>query len=264
MPEGHTIHRLARDLRRDLTEEPVHAWSPQGRFTDGAARLDGNRIVGTEAHGKHLFVDWDTGDTLYVHLGLIGKFRPSPSTDEPRGAIRLRLASNGTAWDLSGPMACRLATPDERERVLRNAGPDPLRRDADPARFGAALEKRAAPIGAALLDQSVIGGIGNVYRAELCFLCGVLPTRPARSLSADEVRCLWDEAVRLLRIGLRGNRIVTRDPAEVGVPGPAKVPQDERLYVYKRGGEACYRCGAPIESADVGGRRTWWCPHCQR
>lgn len=264
MPEGHTIHGLARDLRRDLTGGPVRASSPQGRFADGAARLDGSRLAGTEAHGKHLFVDWDSGDTLYVHLGLIGKFRPSPAVDEPRGAIRLRLASDGTAWDLSGPMACRLITPDERERVVRNAGPDPLRRDGDPERFAAALARRTMPIGAALLDQSAIGGIGNVYRAELCFLCGVLPTRPAKSLTRDEVDCLWAEAVRLLRIGLRANRIVTRDPAELGVPSPAKVPQDERLYVYKRGGEPCHRCGTPIESADVGGRRTWWCPRCQR
>jgi formamidopyrimidine-DNA glycosylase len=265
MPEGHTIHRLARDLRRDLRGQDVQVSSPQGRFADGATRLDGRRLTATHAHGKHLFLDWDTGETLYVHLGLIGKFRRRPAPPPPPvGAIRLRMGGELAVWDLSGPMACRLGGPETRSEQLRDAGPDPLRRDADPDRFAHALSRRSIPIGAALLDQSVIAGIGNVYRAELCFLCGILPTRPSKQLAPAQVTALWSTAVELLQIGVRLNRIVTRVPQEVGVSAPGRVPHVERLYVYKRGGEPCRRCGTSIASAEIAGRRTWWCARCQR
>jgi endonuclease VIII len=264
MPEGHTLHRLARHLRRDLKGDPVEVSSPQGRFAEGAARLDGCRVVGTDAYGKHLFVHWDSGDVLYVHLGLIGKFRrmPAPPT-AARGAIRLRVAGPRAVWDLSGPMACRVGDPDLPAALLSRAGPDPLRRDADPDRFTGALRRRTTPIGAALLDQTVISGVGNVYRAELCFLCGVHPARPSRSLGDDEVEALWDAAVSQLRVGARLGRIVTRVPEEVGLTTPARIATDERLYVYRRGGEPCHRCATPIAAGELGGRRTWWCPTCQ-
>jgi formamidopyrimidine-DNA glycosylase len=92
MPEGHTIHRLARDLQRTLGGGPVRAWSPQGRFSDGAALLDGRSLVRADAWGKYLFCDFGVGEVLHVHLGLIGKFRrkPAPAPD-PVGLIRLRL-----------------------------------------------------------------------------------------------------------------------------------------------------------------------------
>jgi formamidopyrimidine-DNA glycosylase len=264
MPEGHTLHRLARDIRRDLRGSVVRASSPQGRFTDSAARLDGHRLLGTEAYGKHLFLDWDTGDTLYVHLGLIGKFRRRPAPPPtPVGEIRLRLTGEPATWDLSGPMACRLVDPAARLDVLRGAGPDPLRRDGDPERFAAALARRSIPLGAALLDQSVISGVGNVYRAELCFLCGIRPIVPARDLRVEQVGALWRATVEMLTIGVRLDRIVTRVPAEVGVASAGRVPMSERLYVYKRGGEPCRRCGTLITWAEIGGRRTWWCPRCQ-
>jgi endonuclease-8 len=264
MPEGHTIHRLARDLRRDLAGGAVRATSPQGRFADGATRLDGHVLRRTEAYGKHLFLGWETGELLYIHLGLIGKFRRKPApVPAPVGEVRLRLETGTVAWDLSGPMACAIDTPAMRARVLEKAGPDPLRRDADPDRFVHALARRATPIAAALLDQGAVSGIGNVYRAEICFLCGIHPLTPAKSLAAEQAKALWATSVDLLTIGLRLNRIVTRDPAEVGARSPGRVPDDERLYVYKRGGEPCRRCTTSIIGADVAGRRVWWCPGCQ-
>ena len=90
MPEGHTIHRLARDLRKELGTGPIRATSPQGRFAEGAAALDGRSIRRSDAWGKHLFVDFDS-EVLHVHLGLIGKFRPAPVAETPRDTIRLRL-----------------------------------------------------------------------------------------------------------------------------------------------------------------------------
>jgi endonuclease-8 len=264
MPEGHTIHRLARDLRRDLAGGAVTASSPQGRFDLGASRLDGRRLDGTEACGKHLFLEWEGAELLYIHLGLIGKFRrrPAPLPD-PVGQVRLRLATDAVAWDLSGPMACAVDSLAMRDRVIAKSGPDPLRRDADPDRFAHALQRRSLPIAGALLDQAAIAGIGNVYRAELCFLCGLHPLTPAKAVPPEQVKALWEASVELLTIGVRLNRIVTREPAEVRVRAHGRVPMSERLYVYKRGGEPCRRCQTPIVWETVGGRRVWWCPTCQ-
>ena len=102
-----------------------------------------------------------------------------------------------------------------------------------------------------------------MYRAEICFLAGIHPLVPAREVSSEDAKVLWVLSVDLLTIGLRLNRIVTRDPQEVGLRSPSRISDDERLYVYKRDGEPCRRCHTTIVWADVGGRRVWWCPRCQ-
>jgi endonuclease VIII len=136
MPEGHTIHRLARDMADDLADRPVAASARQERFADGARRLDGQVLTGTDAHGKHLFLHFDSGDVLYVHLGLIGAFRRHPlPAPEPSPNLRLRLEGDSTAWDLTGPMVCELRDPDVVDHVASSLGPDPLRRGADARRF---------------------------------------------------------------------------------------------------------------------------------
>ena len=261
MPEGHTIHRLARDLRSTLKGGPVLADSPQGRFADGAAAIDGASLRRADAWGKYLFCDFGTGEVLHVHLGLIGRFRrrPSPPPD-PTGAVRLRLAGEGATWDLSGPTRCELVTPDEQDRVVARLGADPLRTDADVAAARDRIECSNRPIGAIMLDQSVIAGIGNVYRAELLFLCGIHPERQARSLSDDEFDDLWSRTVELMRIGVRLGRIVTTDPDEIGRPR-SRMRSDDRLYVYNR--DTCRRCGTPIATTVLGGRPIWLCPACQ-
>ena len=89
MPEGHTIHRAARRQRRELGGQTLRASSPQGRFAEGAAALDGRRLEGVDAVGKHLFYRFDDGEVLHVHLGLFGRFRHHPApAPEPRGLIR--------------------------------------------------------------------------------------------------------------------------------------------------------------------------------
>jgi endonuclease-8 len=261
VPEGHTIHGLARDLRRTLGGAPVTASSPQGRFATGAGRLDGAVLRRTEAWGKYLFCDFGTGELLHVHLGLIGKFRrrPVPAPD-PVGAVRLRLVGDRAAWDLSGPTRCELVDPDERDRIVTALGPDPLRSDGDIARFADRLSRTRRPIAAVLLDQGVIAGIGNVYRAELLFLCGIHPDREASSLSAEEVDELWARSVELLGVGLRLGRIVTTDPDEIGRPR-SRMRADDRLYVYHR--DRCRRCGTELATLVLGGRPVWFCPTCQ-
>jgi endonuclease-8 len=261
MPEGHTIHRIAKDLRRDLAGRPVAASSPQGRFAAGAARLDGRVPVRFEAYGKHLFAHWDAGDVLHVHLGLYGKFRPAPVPPPPPvGQVRLRLVGSETAHDLSGPTACELVTPGDRERILGRLGPDPLRRDADPERAWARVSRSRAPIGVVVLDQAVFAGVGNVFRAEALYVLGIHPEREARSLSRAEFDALWEAIRRMMREALRSNRIVTIDPAEFGLRRAAIDPADGR-YVYRQ--EACRRCGTPVRRWDLRGRWAYACQSCQ-
>jgi len=261
VPEGHTIHRLARDLNRTLGRRPVQATSPQGRFADGAGGIDGCTLESAEAWGKYLFCDFGTGEILHIHLGLIGKFRQRAfPPEEPIGEIRLRLVGEGSTWDLSGPTRCELVNPSEQERIVAKLGPDPLRRDADPDATRARLARTTRPIGATLLDQSIVAGIGNVYRAELLFLCGIHPARASDSITDDEFDTLWARTVDLLRIGERLGRIVTTDPDEIGRPR-SRMRRDERLYVYHR--EHCRRCGDPLRTDLIGGRPITSCPTCQ-
>lgn len=262
MPEGHTVHRLARELDESLRDGVVSATSPQGRFAAGAALLDGSRLAGTDAWGKYLFADFGGGHLLHVHLGLIGKLRcqPTPPT-VPRDTVRLRLEAGGTCWDLTGPARCEVITPTERDDIVARLGPDPLRPRTRPDHMIERIRSSSAPVGALLLDQRVVAGIGNVYRAEILFCCGINPRRPGRSLSVEDGGRIWDETVRLMRIGLRLGRIVTTDPAEIGRPR-SRMRDDERLYVYHR--EHCRRCGTELVSAKVGGRAIQFCPSHQR
>ena len=261
MPEGHTIHRLARDQTKDLAGAKVRASSPQGRFADSAARIDGRSIERVDAYGKHLFHSFDDGQVLHVHLGLIGKFnrRPAPIPDAV-GAVRLRLEGSAAAWDLSGPTVCQLVTVEERAATIAKLGPDPLRRGADPQRFVERVLRSKNEIGALLLDQSVVAGIGNVYRAEVLFLHGIDPRTPGNRLTADQVAALWDELVRQLREGLKRNRIVTLRPEDRERP-VSRMSKLDALYVYHH--DTCRRCGGRLAAIEVAGRRIDVCGTCQ-
>lgn len=262
VPEGHTIHRLARDLTKTFKDERVAASSPQGRFIESANKIDGQKCDGFEAFGKHLVGHFAAGDVLHVHLGLIGKFRRAKG--DPRGAVRLRLSVDEVHWDLRGPMVCVLGTPDLVDDVAAKVGPDPLKRSADPERFYTAMHRRRVAVGAALLDQKVIAGIGNVYRAELLFLAGIDPELPANQLSSDQLETLWNLAKTELRQGEKLNRIVTVDPAIGGYKNARAIPEGERLYAYKRAGQPCRACEVPIERLEVAGRKMWRCSQCQK
>lgn len=262
VPEGHTIHRLARDLTKTFSGVTVAASSPQGRFTKSATKLDGQSCDGFEAFGKHLIGHFSNGDVLHVHLGLIGKFRRSKG--DPKGAVRLRLSADEVHWDLRGPMVCTLGSPELVDEVAAKVGPDPLKKSADPTRFYAAMRRRRVAVGAALLDQKVIAGIGNVYRAELLFLAGIDPRVSANRLSDDQLETLWRLAKTQLRQGEKLNRIVTVDPAIGGYKNARAIPEGERLYAYKRAGQPCRSCGTPIKRLEVAGRKMWRCPQCQK
>lgn len=263
MPEGHTIHRLARQQQKVFGGHVVHAASPQGRFVDGAALIDGRVLRRTEAYGKHLLHHYVGGVLLHVHLGLYGKFAGGTGEPpEPRGALRLRLVGNSQWTDLRGPTACELLEPGERTALLARLGPDPLRRDADPSNALTRIARSKAPIAALLMDQQVIAGIGNVYRAELLYRHRVNPFLPGRDLAEAAWAAMWADLVVLMTSGLRTGRIVTVQPED----RPRKrgvLTREEAVYVYRRAGLPCRVCGTEIRTEVLVGRNLFWCPNCQ-
>lgn len=261
MPEGHTIHRLARDHQSWFAGEVVRVSSPQGRFAPGAALLDGTQLLRTDAHGKHLFHHYEGERIVHVHLGLFGRFFVhEPPPPEPRETVRYRVASGGRIIDLVGATACELLTPDEVDEIRAKLGPDPIRRDADPERAWAALQRRSVGIGRALMDQKVLAGVGNVYRAEVLFVHGVHPELPARDLAREQWDAMWATLVTWLRRGVKERRIITVDPDEIG-KRRNRMNRDDATYVYKR--ETCKRCDSSIRRWDLAGRWAYACETCQ-
>ena len=263
MPEGHTVHRIARDHSRLLVGHPLRVSSPQGRFATEAEHIDGHVLTDLEAVGKHLFYWWDTGEIGHVHLGLFGKFRISkgPEAPAPVGMVRMRLQSPLAAIDLAGPTDCTIGTADDRDRVLRRLGPDPLNPKADATEATTRVHRSKQAIGTILLDQRVLCGVGNVYRAEALFVTGIHPARRGCDLVAVELQALWNTVVAMLRQGVKDNRIITVDRAELGIPRSGRVRRGEATYVYHR--DRCLRCATPIQTVELGGRPCYFCPTCQ-
>ena len=256
MPEGHRYHRRARNLS-EFSGGELAACSPQGRFAEGAAQINGTRLGVVEAYGKHLLVRFAGGRTVHVHLGMRGKLLRFPDVSRPpRPQVRLRLAGATAAWDLIAPATCELLDKAGVTGLLARLGPDPLREDADPNRAWANLQATPSALGAALLDQSVIAGIGNVFRAEALFACGLHPSRPAASLIRVEFDRLWTTVRVMMRRAVDDGRIVTVDPP--AGRSRAEVPEDEARYVYRQA--CCRRCGAPVVSWSLGGRTAYACP----
>lgn len=271
MPEGHTLHRLATALDTTFAGHPVRTSSPQGRFEESAAIIDGRVLDRAEAYGKHLFVTFDEigpQDTVHVHLGLYGKFDVCSGVREvpaPVGQVRWRLVNETSYADLRGATACELLTPVEREAIEARLGPDPLRADADPDRAWDRIRRSRAPIAGLLMDQAVVAGIGNVYRAELLHRHRVDPFRSGRSFRARQWQEMWDDLVALMVDGVRTGRIDTvraehLNDAEIGHRGPRR----GHSYVYRRTGEPCRVCGTGVRTQALQGRNLYWCGRCQR
>jgi endonuclease VIII len=263
VPEGHTIHRLARDHRPVLVGHAVSVTSPQGRFATGAEMLSGRVVERIDAYGKHLFYAFEGDLLLHVHLGLYGKFaRGEGPPPQPKGALRLRMVAGDTWLDLRGPTACELMAPHERDAVLARLGPDPLRKDADPEKAWDRLSRSRRLVGELLMDQAVLAGIGNVYRAEALYRAGLSPFRPGRELPRRLWDDLWPDLVALLRSGVRAGRIVTTEREDRDRrTGPAA--RSDAHYVYRRQGMPCRRCRTEVLTQVMVGRNLFWCPVCQ-
>lgn len=263
VPEGHTIHRLARDHGKLLVGRPVGVTSPQGRFSADAERVDGATLDRIEAHGKHLFYHWSTGDIGHVHLGLFGKFRVHTGDErpEPRGAVRMRLHAESATIDLAGPTVCSIDDPSVRSSVLARLGPDPIKARQNPQPMYDKIRTSARGIGDLIMDQSVVAGVGNVYRAEALFVCGIHPLRPGKQCRTEDLEEIWTTITRMLRQGVKDNRIITVSRDDSGVPRGRRIPRAEATYAYKR--DHCLRCGDEIQRLDIQNRTSYHCPTCQ-
>ncbi|MET0188723.1 MAG: DNA-formamidopyrimidine glycosylase family protein [Pseudonocardia sediminis] len=271
MPEGHTLHRLARLHQKLFARRPVAVSSPQGRFADSAALLDGAVMTRAEAHGKHLFHRFGPDRVVHVHLGLYGTFveaelGPGGTPPEPRGQLRMRLVGETHYADLRGPTACELITGAEARALRARLGEDPLRRDADPDKVWARISRSRSPLATLLMDQAVVSGVGNVYRAELLFRHGLDPQLPGTHLDRDTWDAMWTDLVALMRDGVRKGRIDTvareHDPRRRGEPG-RKDRHGGEVYAYRRTGMGCLVCGTPVLTATHQARNLFWCPTCQ-
>ena len=269
MPEGHTLRRLAGLLDEAFQGQPVRVSSPQGRFAVEARELDGAVLLGADAKGKQLFIEFEPDRFVHVHLGLIGKFdvtRGVAEVPEPVGAVRLRLATEHAYADLRGATRCDLVGPERVAQVLATLGPDPLRPDGDPAVVWAAVRRSTRPIGDLLMDQKVISGVGNVYRAEVLFRHRIHPLRAGSSLTRAQFTAIWDDLVVLMTTGVDTGRIDTvRHEHTPEAMGRAARKDDHggEVYVYRRAGMPCHVCATPVRSSTLVGRNLFWCSKCQ-
>ena len=184
---------------------------------------------------------------------------------EPVGQVRLRLLTAESMADLRGPTACEVLTADDVAALVARAGPDP-RVDAWPDPEVTVVQRitvRRTAVGQLLMDQSVISGIGNIYRAELLFRASLDPHTPGRQVPPEVVRDLWRDWVDLLDDGVRTGVMVTREGLDAPARRRALADRAHRHAVYGRGGEPCLRCGMPVARQDMAGRTLFWCPACQ-
>jgi endonuclease VIII len=357
VPEGHSIHRIALQFRRNFVGHRCAASSPQGRFAAGAEELDGRLLVASSAIGKHLLLEFEGERTLHVHLGLYGawdfagevtadptftsangrmgqtnqrgtfldveaglrpgalaeateaqlaaardakgernlkvdalpedslgsigaprrtRLRMAESEREtevegafpppPIGQVRLRLLTETAVADLRGPTACEIFDPQQVETLLAKIGPDPMHDASRKAenRFVERVRRSATPIGLQLMDQSVVAGIGNIYRAELLFRARLNPHAPGKAIPEAALRRLWKDWAHLLAIGVETGQMMTRDDLKTEEDyRRALASRDERHYVYKRTGQRSPRGKGTVVMEDMGGRSLYWAPGWQ-
>jgi endonuclease VIII len=223
------------------------------------ADLSGQLVTEAVSRGKHLLTRTDAGVTVHTHLRMDGAWRIRPAAGPVSGSHRIRLILANSQWQAVGYLLGVveiLATAAEQSAV-GHLGPDLLGPDWDPAeaerRLGA---DPARPVGEALLDQRNLAGIGNIFAAEMLFLRGLSPWRPAGEV--PDLRALVELGQRLLDANKERDGIITTGVARRG----------EETWVYGRAGRPCRRCGTMIRRAEQGAageeRLRFWCPHCQR
>ena len=243
MPEGDALHRAARRLQPLVGETlEIETPHPRAAATGVAERLDGRRLESVEAVGKNLLLRFEGGLVLRSHLRMNGRWtvrqRGAASRGRPwlvlRGGTREAVLWGGSVLELNA-------------RAVGRLGPDILARPPDfdgmVARLRKADHRRA--VGDALLDQRLVAGIGNLWKAEALWRAGVSPWRPLGEVDSDELRAVLGAAARLMRASLEGNR--------------------EPRGVYRASGRPCPRCSTPVQSRGQGddNRTAYWCPTCQ-
>ncbi|MCB0882660.1 MAG: Fpg/Nei family DNA glycosylase [Thermoleophilia bacterium] len=270
MPEGHVAHRNAGLWNAHLVGRTVTgatSSSPRALAQDIPGRLRGDVLASAEARGKHHIMRFASGRVLLTHLRMNGVWRLGRGT--PRGRPRnltLALEFGDVTAALYRCQSVRLLEPGEPlPPGVRRVGPDLLDDAVDPAattRDALAATDPGREVGEAVMDQTLVSGIGNVYKSESLFLAGVDPWRAVGTLTSAEAEDVGRIAAELLRRGVRdGGAITTFDPPS----RPWRRPGGER-WVYRRVDEPCRRCGARIRARGQGdeNRTTYWCPSCQK
>ena len=322
MPEGHSVHRIARQFALHFEGKTVTASSPQGRFAAGAAKISGHTLVQAKAVGKQMFLEFDNDLWLRVHLGMYGAWdfageitadatiasanarigqtnqrgtfsddaessnasigaprttrlrmseqeKPEASIESfppaPIGQVRVRLLTDATVADLRGPTACEVLRSDEVQVAIDKLGPDPLVDSPKKGeqRFVDRARTKSTPIGLLLMDQTVIAGIGNVYRAELLFRARLDPHTPGRLVPEETLRALWKDWTKLLKLGVTLGQMMTMDGLSKTRYAAALANRDDRHWVYHREGKPCRVCGTPIVMEMAAGRKLYFCPKDQ-
>jgi formamidopyrimidine-DNA glycosylase len=246
---GRTFERVEiLDPRLVRPEEPLAV----------AAELEGERVAAVDRRGKYLLLRFTSGATLLVHLRMTGGFPVEPATHE-RAVVELDDDERLVYRDLRRFGTWLLLGPDELDDYLdARLGPEPLGRGFTATFLGRKLQGRRAPIKAALLDQRVVAGLGNIYADEALWHARVHPLRPAGELSRQEVQAVAGGVRTALRRG------IARQGADLGDGAYRGGAMQDEFRVYGRTGEPCPRCGTPIEKTRAGGRGTHYCPVCQR
>jgi endonuclease-8 len=274
MPEGDTIFRAARTLQRALAGQTVTGFEsvlPKLERVEVDSGITGRTIEKVEANGKWILTYFSGDMVLLTHMLMSGSwhiYRPGEKWHRRREDMRLIIhTAKIDAVGFNVPIA-EFHTPDSlrRRRVFNQIGPSALAPEFD---AGEALRRlRSRPellVGEALLSQSLLAGVGNVFKSEICFACGVHPFRLVASLSISELSCLLSTARKFLLANVTdssGDAIVTFTGLRRTT---GRIASEENLWVYSRRNEPCRKCSAPIESRRQGldARTTFWCPNCQ-
>jgi formamidopyrimidine-DNA glycosylase len=230
-----------------------------------AAELEGERVEAVERRGKYLIVRFESGRVLLIHLRMTGSLLHATAglRDDPhrRAVVRLDNGSDVAYRDVRRFGTWLLLEPGELEPYLTaKLGDEPLDALFTAARLGELLEKRRAPIKAALLDQRTLAGMGNIYVDEALWRARIHPLRPAMSLDKPELRRLHRGIRDSLAVGIARQGSTLRDYA---LPDGTRGWMQTAFKVYGRDGEPCRRCASPIAKTRVGGRGTWYCSTCQ-
>ncbi|CAM6041837.1 unnamed protein product [Sphagnum compactum] len=277
MVEGPGVHRVALVHRRMLQGRLFQATSPSGRFVDGAAAINGRVLSHIEAHGKNIFYFFTPKKVeeegvleklgldavvVHIHFGMSGSFRTFPYPGpEPREATRLQLENKkeGLVAHLSATLCVHGDLELYRSRIAK-LGPDPLRQDADKEVVWLSMQKTKRSVGAFLMDQSMIAGIGNIYRSELLLVTGIHPDHCASTVSRSSFESLWIQAKQLMEIGVQTGYIITILTDDTGHALPKK-RRGKSHYVYNQ--KTCGRCHGVIQTWKIAQRTVYACEACQ-
>jgi endonuclease-8 len=274
VPEGDTIFRAARTLHRALAGQPVTGFEsvlPRLERVEVDSRVTGRRVEKVESNGKWLLIYFSGDLILLTHMLMSGSWHIyRPGEKWKRGAIHMRVVIRTEQFEavaFNVPIAeFHTAESLRRRRVFNRMGPSILAPEYNDAEILRRLRSQPEmTVGEALLSQSLLAGIGNVFKSEVCFACGVHPFRTIGMLSINELSCLVSTARKFLLANVAdgsGDTIVTY----TGIRRTTgRTDREENLWVYKRRGEPCRRCSGPIRAQKQGdaARITFWCDTCQ-